>query len=207
MVQLASQAKPLEKIIGNQSSNIENTFEEYTRNISKYKLTPTNENIKIITTFEEFVQMGKLRSQIFSRVPGFNEEFPEDIPGLQYDKYDENSINLIYKVDEDVAGTLRIILNENNGLQSQGYLPQFGKEVSEFSRLAGSTDHRDKHISIQLINECFNISKSIGLEKIVALAEARLFKKALTKIGFEKIETFEKYGKIQVPTTYGIKQL
>jgi hypothetical protein len=207
MLQLASQSTKLEKVIKRKSSNIENIFEEYMGNISKYEIKPKNKNIQIVSTIDEFIQMGKLRSQALSKLHGFNDEFPEEIPGIQYDIYDENSINLIYKVNNDVAGTLRIILNEKNGLQSQKYFPQFGKEVSEFSRLAGSQNHRNKHISIKLINESFKISKVIGLEKIVAVAEANLFENALTKIGFKKVKTFEKYGKILLPTIYGVKIL
>jgi predicted GNAT family N-acyltransferase len=209
MVQTASHLIDLEKKITQNhfENDIENTFREYMKNISKYNISPNNQNIKVIDSFDEFLQMSKLRSLVFSKVDGFNDEFPEEISGIQYDKFDKNSINLIYKIDKEVSGTLRVILNEKEGLQSQEYLPEFNKNVCEFSRLASSIKYRDRHISTQLINECFTISKSIGLEKIVALAEARLFKKSLTKLGFEKIETFDRYGKIEIPTTYGIKEL
>ncbi len=52
-----------------------------------------------------------------------------------------------------------------------------------------------------------DIGEKINLEKLLILAEANLFEKTLTKMNFNKIKTLENYGQIQIPTTYGIKQI
>ena len=77
-----------------------------------------NKNIHLATTAESLVEVFKLRSDVYSSL-NYQDEFPDSIEGLNFDKYDSNAAILFYKVDKQITGTTRLIFDSTNKLPSE----------------------------------------------------------------------------------------
>ncbi len=74
-----------------------------------------NENVKIISTAEELVDVYKLRSIVYEDI-GYSKEFPDPIDGLNFDLYDKNSAIIYYKQNKVITGTCRLIFDSSKKL-------------------------------------------------------------------------------------------
>lgn len=75
-----------------------------------------NKNLYIVKNVEELVNIFKLRSEIYTRL-NYNNEFPEIIEGLNFDKYDVNSAIIYNKTDKLITGTCRLIFDSEKNYQ------------------------------------------------------------------------------------------
>ncbi len=55
-----------------------------------------NDNLRLVESVEDLVEVFKLRSDVYSEI-GYLEECPDVIEGLNFDTYDKNSAILFYK--------------------------------------------------------------------------------------------------------------
>lgn len=70
------------------------------------------ENLKIITTAEELVEIYQLRSEIYGNL-GYQNEFPDYLPNMNFDFYDENSAIIYTKNNNEITSTCRLIFDSN----------------------------------------------------------------------------------------------
>ena len=62
-----------------------------------------NKNLHLATTAEDLIDVFKLRSDVYGSI-NYQEEFPDEIEGLNFDKYDSNSAILFYKSEKKYNG-------------------------------------------------------------------------------------------------------
>jgi hypothetical protein len=98
-----------------------------------------NKNLHLTTTAEDLIEVFKLRSDVYRSI-NYQNEFPDTIEGLNFDKYDSNSAILFYKKEKMLTGTTRLIFDSNNNLPSEKNLSfnRFrleNKIIGELSRL------------------------------------------------------------------------
>jgi len=125
--------------------------------ISKtFELSGLNEEIFpgtfLLHTPKDILQAMNLRSKVFTPL-GYNKEFPEKIKGLNYDEFDEKSLILGYKRNGCITGSIRIILDNHNKLQTDSKLNldpirKKGK-IAELSRLVVDPRFQEKGIEFK----------------------------------------------------------
>jgi len=98
-----------------------------------------SKNLFLAKTAKEFIEIFKLRSEVYTKLQ-YDNEFPDMIKGLNFDDYDENSAILYTKVNGIVTGTCRVIFDSNKKLPidthfSLDYLRTGNQNISEISRL------------------------------------------------------------------------
>jgi len=67
-----------------------------------------NKNLHITTTAEDLIDVFKLRSDVYTSI-NYQDEFPDIIEGLNFDKYDNHSAIFFYRNNGIVTGTIRVI--------------------------------------------------------------------------------------------------
>ena len=77
-----------------------------------------NKNLHLACTAEDLIDVFKLRSDVYTSI-NYQEEFPDTIEGLNFDKYDSNSAILFYKNNKIVTGTTRLIFDSNKKLPTE----------------------------------------------------------------------------------------
>ncbi|MCK5294898.1 MAG: hypothetical protein KAJ49_09615 [Arcobacteraceae bacterium] len=82
----------------------------------------SNPNLHLATTAEDLIDVFKLRSDVYTQI-NYQDEFPDTIEGLNFDKYDSNSAILFYKNNKMVTGTIRVIFDSDNKLPSEDKFP------------------------------------------------------------------------------------
>lgn len=119
---------------------LERTIEETIAFNKKMVFNDINPNLKLTTTAEELVEVYKLRSEVYTDI-GYQDEFPDIIEGLNFDKYDTTSAIVYYqREDKQVTGTCRMIFDSDNKLPSEDkysfdqYRKKY-KNIGEISRL------------------------------------------------------------------------
>jgi len=197
----------------NQITQLNNTIEKYLLNLQKINLNSNfPQKIEIVKTPQDFIEVIKLRSKIFSQVKGFNQEYPEKIPGFQYDIFDPNSIILIHKTNKRIDGTIRLILDSKIGIQSEHkfstpttitnlrkqYNPHTNP-LAELTRLAISQNARGQKLTQKLISCCANLSFKLDVGTIISAPTIQTFYKFFNPFEMEIIDTHENYGHLNYP--------
>jgi len=98
----------------------------------------THKNLKLTTTAEELINVFKLRSDIYVS-KNYQNEFPDEIEGLNFDKYDKHSAILYYQSNNTISGSIRLIFDTNNYLPTEKnfsleYLRMRQNKIGELSR-------------------------------------------------------------------------
>ena len=97
---------------------LEKTIDEAI-NFNKNIVFPNeNKNLHLATTAEDLIDVFKLRSDVYTNI-NYQNEFPDAIEGLNFDKYDSCSAILFYKKDNTITGTTRLIFDSDNLLPSE----------------------------------------------------------------------------------------
>ncbi len=125
----------------------------------------SSKNLFLATTAREFIEIFRLRSEIYTALK-YDNEFPDMIKGLNFDDYDENSAILYTKVDGIVTGTCRVIFDSNKKLPldshfSLNYLRIEHQKIAEISRL------NVKHNTVGLNQEFKWLTKGVYSIRIV----------------------------------------
>ncbi len=158
-----------------------------------------SKNLFLATTVKEFIEIFKLRSEIYTKLK-YDNEFPDMIKGLNFDSYDENSAILYTKVEGVVTGTCRVIFDSDNKLPidthfSLDYLRIKNKTIAEISRAT------IKHSSIGLNQEFKWLTKGVYLITI-----KNSITKTVSVIKNEHFKLYNKFGGFHIEKelkTYG----
>lgn len=76
------------------------------------------DNLKLTKTAEELIEVFKLRSDVFTEI-NYQNEFPDTIEGLNFDKFDTSSAVIYCQNNKEVTATIRLIFDSDNGLPSE----------------------------------------------------------------------------------------
>ncbi len=159
----------------------------------------SNENLMLTTTAEELIQVFKLRSDVFKEI-GYQNEFPDTIEGLNFDKFDKTSALIYYKNNKEISGTIRLIFDSKNNLPSE--------KIFSFDKI------RKKNSTIGEISRNIVKNRGLGLNqefKYLMSGIYNIFTNnnidiALSGIKKEHLKLFKKLGGVEVVkelNTYG----
>jgi predicted GNAT family N-acyltransferase len=100
---------------------------------------PSFKNIHLVSTAEELVKVYQLRSQIYGDM-GYQDEFPDYLPNMNFDFYDENAAIIYTKANNEINATCRLIFDSEKQLPLEKKLNLSDlrdklSKVSEISRL------------------------------------------------------------------------
>lgn len=146
-------------------------------------------NLFLATTENEILEIMKLRSKVFTQLD-YNEEFPEEIEGLNFDDFDENSLVFAYRRKNQITGTMRVILDINQNLQSDEKvcLDSLRKEntLGELSRLAVALEFQKSGVEFKnLFSAAYQIAIKTNINKyILGILEEHKY-------------MYEKFGNVQ----------
>ncbi len=102
----------------NQRLFLEKTIDEAISFNKSLNFPNENKNLHLATTAEDLIDVFKLRSNVFTSI-NYQEEFPDTIAGLNFDKYDSNSAILFYKADKMITGTIRLVFDSVDKFPSE----------------------------------------------------------------------------------------
>jgi len=158
----------------------------------------------LATTVKEFIEIFKLRSEIYTQI-GYDNEFPDYINGLNFDKFDENSALLYTKIDNEITGTCRVIFDSNKKLPIDKYysinhLREKYFKIAESSRLV--VKHQKAGLNQEfklLMNGLYSIGINNYTYHIVSVIKDEHFRFYQKFGGFKLEYKFNNYGKMSVP--------
>ena len=97
---------------------LEKTIDE-TISFNKNLVFPNeNKNLQLATKAEDLINVFKLRSDVYKDI-NYQNEFPDIIEGLNFDKFDSHSAILFYKIDKTITGTIRVVIDKRDNLPSE----------------------------------------------------------------------------------------
>ena len=163
-----------------------------------------SKNLYLATTAREFLEIFRLRSEIYTELK-YDNEFPDMIKGLNFDAYDENSAILYTKVDGVVTGTCRVIFDSDKKLPidshfSLDYLRIEHKSIAEISRL--SVKHNSSGLNQEfrwLTRGVYLIATKNSITKTVSAIKDEHFKLYKKFGGFSFEKKIDTYGKFPIP--------
>ena len=162
------------------------------------------ENIFLVRTPEELIEIYALRSKIYAEL-AYDKEFPDTIKGLNFDSYDEHSAILYTKREGKITGTCRVIFDLDNTLPmdknfSLNYLRKENKNLAELSRLM--IDNKEKGLSQEpkyLTKGAYLVMQKNDLTILMSVMVEEHFK-LYDKFGGFKIEDkIESYSNLGIP--------
>lgn len=164
-----------------------------------------SKNLFLATTAREFIEIFRLRSEIYTKLK-YDNEFPDMIKGLNFDDYDENSAILYTKVDGIVTGTCRVIFDSDKKLPidshfSLDYLRIQYKSIAEISRL--SVKHNSSGLNQEfrwLTRGVYFITIKNSITKTVSAIKDEHFKLYKKFGGLSVEKKFEIYGGLPNPS-------
>ena len=158
-----------------------------------------NKNLHLTTTAEDLIDVFKLRSDVYTSI-NYQEEFPDIIEGLNFDKYDSNSAILFYKSNKIVTGTIRVVFDSHHKLPSE--------DKYSFDKI------RNRHCILVELSRLIvrKENQSLNLEfKYLTSGVYHLFIKnkidiILSSLKKEHYKLYSKFGGIEIleePSIYG----
>jgi len=163
-----------------------------------------NRNLYLAKTAENLIDVFKLRSSVFTSI-NYQEEFPDTIEGLNFDKYDSNSAILFYKSDNMVTGTIRVIFDSPYKLPSESQFPfdEMRSKYTSICEVSRLTIYKEtKGLSLEfkyLLNGLHNIFNNNKLDiSLFGIKEEHY--KLYSKLGGVKLlQELDSYGTFTVP--------
>ena len=163
-----------------------------------------NPHYQLTTTAEDLIEVFKLRSDVYTSIE-YQEEFPDTIEGLNFDKYDHNSAIVYCKKNKEYTGTSRIIFDSKHKLPSEekfsfDYLREKNIKLCETSRFTIKKDSTQLSFDFKNIMRAFHeITTNNSADLIVSGIREEHFK-MYSKFGGIHIEKeLDSYGHIEVP--------
>jgi hypothetical protein len=160
-----------------------------------------NKNLHLAKTAEDMIDIFKLRSDVYTSI-NYNEEFPDEIEGLNFDKYDSNSAVLYYKKNNIITGTIRLVFDSNNELPSEDKFSfdeqrQEYNVISELSRLI--ILHQTKGMSFEfkyLMQGLYYVFNNNDIDLLVLGIKEEHYKLYSKFGGVTILDKLEGYGNI-----------
>jgi len=162
----------------------------------------TNKNLKLVNSAEELIEVFKLRSDVYTDI-GYQNECPDTIDGLNFDKYDKNAAILFYESNSKVTGTTRLIFDSNNKLPTEN---KFSFDdirceydtIGELSRLIVSKEKNGLNLEFKYLMQGIHTIFMNNKIDITLLAIIKEHYKLYTRFGgSEIIQEMSNYGKIE----------
>jgi len=166
----------------------------------------SNEHLNLTTTAEELINVYKLRSDVYKDI-NYQREFPDEIEGLNFDIFDKKSAILYYKINNEVTGSIRMIVDSKNRLPTDKY-HSFDKHretqnLCELSRLVIKQKNKGLKMEFKhLFKAIYEIqsNQNNNIDKLI-LSITKSHYKFYSKFGGINIEEDRKegYGNLRVP--------
>jgi len=163
-----------------------------------------NKNLHLATTAEDLIDIFKLRSDVYTSI-NYQEEFPDTIEGLNFDKYDSNSAILFYKSDKMITGTIRVVFDSLKKLPSEGKISfdscrkQYNT-ISEMSRFIVNKETKGLSLEFKyLFSGIYSIFKNNKLDIILSGLKKEHYKLYSKFGGVDIIENLDYYGSFIIP--------
>jgi len=161
----------------------------------------TNKNLKLVNTVEELIEVFKIRSDVYTDI-GYQDEFPDTIEGLNFDKFDKNAAILFYTSNSQITGTTRLIFDSNNKLPSESKFSfdnvrnQY-PTIGELSRLIVGNETKGLNLEFKYLMQGIHTIFMHNKIDITLLAIIKEHYKLYTKFGGnEIIQEVNDYGKL-----------
>lgn len=183
---------------------LEKTIEETISFNKKLNFPNENKNLQLTTTAEELLDVFKLRSEIYTQI-NYQDEFPDTIEGLNFDKYDSNAAVIYCKYNKDVTATTRLIFDSEYKLPSEKKysLDTFRKQypiIGELSRLIVKKESKGLSLEFKNIMNAIYILFMNNDIDLTFLSIIKEHYKLYDKFGgSEIIYDFNQYGDLGHP--------
>lgn len=183
---------------------LEEVVEESVAFNKKLNWENKNDNLRLVNSVEDLVEVFKLRSDVYTDI-GYLEECPDIIDGLNFDEFDKHAAILFYTSNNIITGTARLIFDSNKKLPSESkysfeYIRQQYKNISELSRLI--VKHKVNGLNVEfkyLTQGIYGIYKNNAVDIILSGIRADHYK-LYSKFGGTKIEKeLNEYGLVDIP--------
>jgi hypothetical protein len=131
---------------------LEEVIDESTTFAKQLNWNNDNKNLFLTKTPEELLEVFILRSDVYTEM-NYQNEFPDEIEGLNFDKYDKYSGIIYYKNKNNIiSGTTRVIYDSKEKLPSEDKFSfdeqrKEYKKICELSRLL--VKHEKKGLSLE----------------------------------------------------------
>ena len=166
----------------------------------------TNKNLNLTTTAEELINVFKLRSDVYTSI-NYQNEFPDTIEGLNFDKYDKYSAIMYYQTNNEITGSIRLIFDTKKFLPSEkkysfNYLRTESNKIGELSRQIVKQNNKGLGLEFKnfykgIYQICMNNPERINL--VLASITQDHFK-LYSKFGGIHIEKeLDAYGNLSIP--------
>lgn len=180
---------------------LEETVEESIAFNRRLNWEDNNKNLKLINSAEDLIEVFKIRSTVLTDI-GYQDECPDTIEGLNFDKYDNSSAILYCKNNNEITGTLRLVFDSNNKLPTESKfsfdnLRNQYKMIGELSRFV--IKNESKGLSLEFKNlfaGVHNVFTNNDIDLIITAIKKEHYK-LYSKFGGTKIiQEMNNYGKI-----------
>lgn len=174
----------------------------FNRNLNFEKL---NKNLNLATSAEELVEVFKLRSEVYTGI-NYQDEFPDTIEGLNFDKYDTSSAIIYYeKDDKKITGTTRLIFDSQNKLPSEQkfsfdpFRPHH-KRIGEISRLIITQESKGLNLEFKyLMAGLHNVFNNNDIGITLSGIKQEHYKLYSKFGGIDIVKEMDSYGKLDTP--------
>ncbi|WP_024953500.1 N-acyl amino acid synthase FeeM domain-containing protein [Sulfurospirillum arcachonense] len=201
-INVDEQKKVLE--LFNQRVFLEETIDKSISFNKKLNWDESNTNYQLTTTAEELIEVFKLRSNVFTEI-NYQEEFPDTIEGLNFDKFDHNSAIIYCAKDGEFTGTSRIIFDSKDKLPTDSkfsfnYLREKNLSLCETSRFTIKKDTGGLSLDFKnIMRAYYEITTNNNLDLVVSGIKEEHYK-MYSKFGGMNIEKeLDAYGEIELP--------
>ena len=161
-----------------------------------------NNNLNLVNTPEELLEVFKLRSTVYTDL-GYQNEFPDIIEGLNFDNFDKNAAILFYKSNNEISGTTRLIFDSHNKLPTDNKFSldstrrQYNS-IGELSRLIVNKEKEGLNLEFKYLMQGIHTLFMHNKIDITILAIIEEHYKLYTKFGgSEIIEKDSSYGNME----------
>ena len=165
---------------------------------------PQNENLHLINSAEELVDVFSLRSDVYGGL-GYQSEFPDIIEGLNFDKFDKNSAILYYGQKKNATGSVRLIFDSQEKLPidkeySLSSLRNDHNLIGEFSRLIVKNDTKGLGLEFKhLMGGIYNVVINNDIDRLASVIIEHHYK-LYSKFGaMSVVDKLENYGSLNLP--------
>lgn len=162
------------------------------------------DNLEIVKSAEELVKIYQLRSEIYGNL-GYQNEFPDHLPNMNFDFYDENSAIIYTQDNKEITSTCRLIFDSNKKLPIEEKLDlsdirnKFPK-IAEISRLMVKKENKGLSLDFKyLMAGMYYLKVQNGLDASTSVFLQDHFKLYDKLGGFTIERELESYGHLDKP--------
>lgn len=163
-----------------------------------------NKNLHLATRAEDLIDVFKLRSDVYTSI-NYQEEFPDTIEGLNFDKYDSNSAILFYRNSNVITGTTRLIFDVLNKLPSEEKFSfdkfrEKNNVICELSRLMINNNHKMLNLELKYLSVgIYNLFKYNDIDFILSGIKQEHYNLYSKFGGFKVEKVLTHYGDLDIP--------